>query len=100
MGIIKQATQFSDGVVHLVTSGSGYPVFAGYARSHNRFFEDYHLATLRHKRLGCKQSDDTTFDGGPAIEIIRSSGDTLVVSTGAEPIQRINDTAGPILTVR
>jgi hypothetical protein len=100
VGIIKLATQLSDGLVHFVNSGSAYSAFTGYAASHYRFFEDVHLATLRHKRLGCKQSNDTTFDGGPAVEIIRSSGDILVVSTGAEPIQRTNDNAGPILTVQ
>lgn len=100
VGIIKLATKLSDGLVHFVNSGSAYSAFTGYNSSHYRFFEDVHLATLRHKRLGCKQSNDTTFDGGPAVEIIRSTGDTLVVSTGAEPIQRPNDNAGPLLTVR
>ncbi len=100
VGVIKLATQFSDGTVQLVNSGSAYTAFIGYTHKHYRFFEDVHLATLRHKRLGCKQSDQSTSDGGPAVEILRSSGDTLVVSTGAEPIQRTNDVAGPILTVR
>lgn len=93
-------TLFS-GSIQLVTSGSGYtPFTTGYIAQHYRFFEDRHLATLRHKRLGCKNTNYDTFDGGLSIEIIPSAGDVLVVSTGAEPIQRTTDNTGPILNIR
>jgi hypothetical protein len=89
-----------NGQLQLVDSGSGYVPFVGYAKEHYRFRRDIRLGTLRRIWLGCKQSDDTTFDGGPAVEVIPSAGDVLVVSTGAEPVQRTNDNAGPILDVR
>lgn len=96
---IRVATDIS-GTIQLVASGSGYTPFTGYNDKHYRFVRDTRLGTLRRIWLGCKQSDDTTPDGGPAVEIIPSAGDVLVVSTGAEPIQRGNDNAGPILNVR
>jgi hypothetical protein len=89
-----------NGKLELVNSGSGYTPFVGYINEHYRFRRDTRLGTLRRIWLGCKQSDDTTFDGGPAVEIIPSAGDILFVSTGAEPVQRRNDNAGPILDVR
>lgn len=89
-----------NGQLQLVDSGSGYTPFVGYTSKHYRFRRDTRLGTLRRIWLGCKQTNDTTFDGGPVVEVIPSAGDVLVVSTGAEPIQRPNDNAGPILDVR
>jgi hypothetical protein len=89
-----------NGRVELTAASAGYTPFVGYDTKHYKFFEDRRLGTLRRKRLGCKSTDIDTFDGGPAIEIIPSAGDVLVVSTGAEPIQRNNNASGPVLTVR
>jgi hypothetical protein len=96
---LKVAT-LVDGQVQLAASGSGYTPYTGYTSKHYRFHRDTHLATQRRLWLGCKQSDDTTFDGQPAVEIIPTTGHILVVSDGTEPIQRTNDSAGPILNVR
>lgn len=96
---VRVATEI-DGTVQLAASGSGYTPFTGYNEKHYRFHRDTRLGTLRRIWYGCKQTDETTPDGGPAVEVIPSAGDTLVVSTGAEPVQRGNDNAGPILNVR
>lgn len=96
---IRVATEV-EGVVQLAASGSGYTPFTGYNEKHYRFHRDTRLGTLRRIWYGCKQTDETTPDGGPAVEVIPSAGDVLVVSTGAEPVQRGNDNAGPILNVR
>ena len=96
---VRVATELN-GTVQLAASGSGYTPFTGYNEKHYRFHRDTRLGTLRRIWYGCKQTDDTTPDGGPAVEVIPSAGDVLVVSTGAEPVQRGNDNAGPILNVR
>jgi hypothetical protein len=89
-----------NGTILLTDSGSGYTPFVGYSRKHFRFYRDNNLSTRRRLWLGCKQTGDTTSDGGPVVEIIPSAGDTLIVNNGAEPIQRPDDNAGPILNVR
>lgn len=96
---VKIATLLNDRI-ELVNTGLGYTPFRGYTKNHYRFTRDTSTSTLRRIWKGCKQTSATTFDGGPVVEIIPSSGDTLVVSTGAEPIQRKNDGSGPILDVR
>jgi len=96
---LRVATNVS-GSIQLAASGSGYVPFTGYDPKHYRFHRDTRLGTLRRIWYGCKQTDTTTVDGGPAVEVIPSAGDVLVVSTGAEPIQRPNDNSGPILGVR
>jgi len=86
--------------VELISSLGTNPPFSGYHSSHYRFFRDMRRGTICHQWLGCVQTDDTTPDGGPAVEVIPSAGDILVVASGATPIQRTTDEGGPILDVR
>jgi hypothetical protein len=86
--------------VELVNTNLGYTPFVGYVQSHYRFRRDTRLGTLRRLWLGCKQTNQTTIDGGPAVEIIPSAGDILVVTTGASPIQKSTDSSGPRLDVK
>jgi hypothetical protein len=73
--------------------------FTGYADTHFRFRRDTRLGTRRHQYLGSLNTDDTTIDGKPAVEIISSAGDILVVSSGKDPVQGSTDSSGPILNV-
>lgn len=96
---IKKAVEI-DGMVALVDTTSAYPPIVGYRDTHYRFTRDYRLGTIRHQWLGCLQTDDTTPDGRPVIEILPSAGDTLVVTNPGDQIQPTNNLSGPILDVQ
>ncbi len=52
----------------------------GYLRKHYRFFRDNSTAKKRRNYLGCKNTEDTTIDGLPPIQIFLSEGTDIVVS--------------------
>jgi hypothetical protein len=52
----------------------------GYLRKHYRFFRDNTTATKRRNYDGCKNTQDTTIDGLPAIQVFISEGTDLIVS--------------------
>jgi hypothetical protein len=74
--------------------------FVGYMPRHYRYVRDNRLGIKNHQWLGCKQTNDTTIDGRPVVEITLSAGDVLVVSTGAPPIQQSGGASGPILNIQ
>lgn len=96
---VRKATEIS-GSIQLVDPASAYPAFVGYNSKHYKNYRDVRLGTRRHNWIGCVQTDDTTFDGRPAVEVLASAGDILVVTDGAEPIQRTNAQSGPRLDVQ
>jgi hypothetical protein len=52
----------------------------GYLRKHYRFFRDNSTGTKRRNYLGCKNTQDTTIDGLPAIQVFLSEGTDIVIS--------------------
>ena len=52
----------------------------GYLRKHYRFFRDNSTATKRRNYEGCKNTEDTTIDGLPPIQVLLSEGNDLVIS--------------------
>jgi hypothetical protein len=78
------------------TVGTNPPEYMPY---HYKFTRDNRRGTLNRLHLGCTQTDSTTTDGKPAVEVFVSAGDILVVNDGGEPVQRTNDNSGPILDV-
>ena len=96
---VRKATQIS-GDIELVKYWNVYTPFTGYDKRHYRYSRDNRLGTKRHQWLGCENTKTTSFDGGPAVEIVPSAGDVLVVTTGSPPVVRTNDNAGPILDVQ
>lgn len=52
----------------------------GYLRKHYRFFRDNSTGTKRRNYEGCKNTQDTTIDGLPAIQVFLSEGTDLIVS--------------------
>lgn len=89
-----------NGEVSLAPITSGEQTVHGYRPSHYKFTRDRRKGILNHLWLGCLQTDDTTIDGRPAVQINFTGGDILVVKDGSEPIQDSSDQAGPILDVQ
>lgn len=60
----------------------------GYLRKHYRFFRDNSTATKRRNYLGCKNTQETTIDGLPSIQIFISEGTDIQVAptTGNQEI--------------
>jgi hypothetical protein len=52
----------------------------GYLRKHYRFFRDNSTALKRRNYIGCKNTQSTTIDGLPAIQIFLSEGTDVIVS--------------------
>jgi len=52
----------------------------GYLQRHYKFFRDNLLSTKRRNYLGCLQTQDTTTDGRPAVEVTFTAGTTITVS--------------------
>lgn len=52
----------------------------GYLRKHYRFFRDNSTATKRRNYRGCKNTENTTIDGLPPVQILLSEGSGIVVS--------------------
>jgi hypothetical protein len=52
----------------------------GYLRKHYRFFRDNSTATKRRNYVGCKNTQNTTVDGLPAVQVFLSEGTDLVIS--------------------
>lgn len=84
-------------IISLAPTGSGRPFVTGYTTRHFKFFRDHRLGTKRHQWLGCKQTDNTTIDGKPAVQVIPSSDSILIVQNGT-PVGN-QKTTGPILNV-
>jgi hypothetical protein len=97
--IIKKVVSIGS-TVSIVSTGSAYTGIVGYHPTHYKFTRDYRLGIIRHQWLGCKQTDDTTPDGNPVVEVLPSAGDILVVNDPGAPIQPISNNAGPILDIR
>jgi hypothetical protein len=53
----------------------------GYLRKHYRYFRDTSTATKRRNFEGCKNTQETTIDGLPPIQIFLSEGSEVVVSS-------------------
>jgi hypothetical protein len=86
--------------VTLAVTGSGYTPVIGYRPQHYKFTRDNRLGTKRHQWIGCVQTDDTTIDGKPAVEITVAAGEKLFVHNPNDPIQPTNNSSGPILDVQ
>ena len=56
----------------------------GYLREHYRFFRDNSTATKRRNWLGCKNTDQTTADGLPVVQVTIKEGTQLNVSTALQ----------------
>ena len=52
----------------------------GYLRKHYRFFRDNSTATKRRNYVGCKNTEETTIDGLPPIQIFISEGTEIQVA--------------------
>lgn len=82
---IKKAVLIN-GELSLVPTGSSYAPVNGYLPQHYKYFQPNYTAFRRSRYVGCVQSDVTTSDAKPAVEVLLSAADTLVVSTTGEPI--------------
>jgi len=58
----------------------------GYLSRHYRFYRDNSTATKRRNYLGVLQTQDTTTDNKPPVEIFLSQGNTLTVQPGSNII--------------
>jgi hypothetical protein len=56
----------------------------GYLPTHYRFFRDNSTATKRRNWLGCKNTDQTTADGLPVVQVTIKEGTQLNVSTALQ----------------
>ena len=52
----------------------------GYLRKHYRFFRDNSTATKRRNYLGCKNTEATTVDGLPPVQVFVGEGTDIIVS--------------------
>ena len=52
----------------------------GYLPRHYKFYRDTLLATKRRNYVGCLQTQDTTTDGRPPVEVTFSAGTTITVT--------------------
>lgn len=86
-----------DGKVSIAPTTSVQPTVVGYRPTHYKFTRDNREGIKRHLWLGCKQTDETTTDGQPAIEVKFVAGSELFVANGT--LQTENNDAGPILDV-
>jgi hypothetical protein len=91
---IKKAVLIG-GVLSLVPTSSALTPVQGYMPQHYRYFQPNYTAFRRSRYLGCVQTDITTIDGIPVVEVLLSSADTLVVSTTSEPIAGNSNLTGP-----
>lgn len=96
--IMKKAVWQNNKVV-FVPNTSALAPFVGYAPYHYRFTRDTTTATMRNRYYGCKQTQDTTADGKPVVEITVASGNKLFVTDASDPVQKTNEFTGPILRV-
>jgi len=96
---IKRALSISGSITIAPYSTMGHTPFVGYHDTHFKNYRDTRLGTVNHQFKGCLQTDSTTIDGKPAVEVTLSAGDSLVVNNPNEPIQPSTDQSGPILSV-
>ena len=96
--VLKKAILIN-GLVSIAPLDSPYPSPQGYLPQHYKFTRDYRRGALNPRWLGCLQTDQTTPDGRPAVEVTFTAGDRLVVNNPGEPIQPIDNQAGPILDI-
>jgi hypothetical protein len=88
-----------NGKISLIDSNSPLTPFVGYAPQHIKFSRDMRRGIINHQWLGCLQTDLTTTDGKPVVEVTAAVGDILVVRNPGEPIQPSQNQSGPILNV-
>jgi len=74
-------------------------IFMGYSPKHFRYFRNTGTGWVNARYDGCLQTDDTTTDGKPPVEIFPSAEAQLFVKAG-KPVQNETDEGGPILEVR
>jgi hypothetical protein len=100
--IIMKLAVLINNTVALVspTNPGSNPIVTGYRPTHFKFYRDYRRGITNHQWRGCLQTDQTTPDGRPAVEITITRGDSLVVHDPTEPIQPVDNTSGPILDVQ
>jgi hypothetical protein len=97
--VLKEVILYS-GSVSIAPSGSLYENPFGYQPQHYRNTRDMRRGILNPRWFGCLQTDTSTTDGKPAVEVTFTAGDRLVVSNPGEPVQPQNNQAGPILDVQ
>jgi len=68
----------------------------GYLRKHYRYFRDNSTATKRRNFLGCKNTEDTTVDGLPPIQIFLGEGTDATISPTLENTE-IQQGAGGVI---
>lgn len=95
---VKKAILINDQLTLVDSSSVATPV-TGYRPNHYNFFRPTNTGYTRARYDGCVQTDASTSDGLPAVEIKRSAGDRLVVVDPDAPLQRPDSVTGPILDV-
>lgn len=68
----------------------------GYLRKHYKFYRDNSTATRRRTFEGCKNTEDTTIDGLPAIQIFIGEGSDIVVSPTSQNNEIITGGGGTL----
>ena len=70
----------------------------GYLRKHYRFYRDNSTATKRRNYIGCKNTEGTTIDGLPPVQIFLSEGSEIIVSPTDSGDQIITGGGGTLNT--
>lgn len=96
--VVKKAVVIN-GSVSLAPMNSSYPRAVDYRPEHFKFTRDRRRGIINHQYAGCVQTDATTNDGKPAVEVFLTTGDVLLVNDGSAPVQPKNNPSGPILDV-
>jgi hypothetical protein len=103
MAVVSGSSYSGPGGIALVPFATGVSTaatpFVGYSSNHYKFFRPTYTAYIRSRFSGVKNTQDTTIDGKPPIEITLSSDAQLFVKDGT-PRQTVTDESGPILEVR
>jgi len=68
----------------------------GYLRKHYKFYRDNATATRRRNYEGCKNTENTTIDGLPAIQIFIGEGTDVVVSPTSQNNEIITGGGGTL----
>lgn len=95
---LRKAVLVNDAVT-LASTSAASPIVVGYRPEHFKNTRDRRKGILNHQWIGCLQTDQTTPDGKPAVEVFLAAGDTLLVNDGSAPVQPKNNPSGPILDV-
>jgi len=71
----------------------------GYLKKHYRFFRDNATSTKRRNYEGCKNTDETTIDGLPVVQIFPTEGTGVTVAPRRTPTEPIKPGGGGKLDV-